>query len=135
MEPEDEQGVTVDWLEGEVDMIADRHMVLAIIGRFPHVRLSMHGHVHANSITLRGGVAYVTSAALTEYPMQWQEIRVSDCEIELRTHQLVLPAALHASQILETRAGRNLAKKGRASANHVVIEACAARKADWQSII
>jgi len=105
-------------------MIADRGAVLDVLAQFSHVRLSLHGHVHANSITTRGGVVYVTSAALMEYPMQWREVRVSDCQIELRTHQLPLPAALIKSQELETRSGRNLAKKGTLSSNHVVLEIC-----------
>ena len=30
--------------------------VLALLKRHTHVRLSLHGHCHANSLTMRGGV-------------------------------------------------------------------------------
>jgi hypothetical protein len=124
VEPEDENGSPVGWLEGEVDMVADRHLVLAVLNRFSHVRLSLHGHVHANSLTTRDGVVYITSASPLEYPMQWREVRVSRCQVEVRAHALSVPDALRRSRVLETRDGRNDAKKGRAIANNVVIDTC-----------
>ena len=41
------------------------------------VRLCLHGHVHANTLTTRHGIAFVTNAAAGEYPMQWREVAVS----------------------------------------------------------
>jgi hypothetical protein len=126
VEPRDVDDNIVGWLEGEVDMIADRSQVLSVLGRFDHVRLSLHGHVHANSITTRNGIVYATIASPLEYPMQWREVRVSKCQVELRAHTLAVPEASRRSRELETRLGRNDAKKGSDLANHVVIEICGA---------
>ena len=58
------------WLSWRGDFIDNRLEVLGLLARHTHVRLSLHGHVHANTLTTRHGVAFVTGAAASEYPMQ-----------------------------------------------------------------
>ena len=65
------------------DFIDNREEVLALLARYDHVRLSLHGHVHANSIATRGGVVFVTTASAAEYPMHWREVSVYECEERL----------------------------------------------------
>lgn len=100
--------------------------VLAILRRFAHVRLSLHGHVHANSLTARAGIAFVSTASADEYPMQWREVIVRQCEIELRMHSLVLPGLLDESARREAGrgAGRNEAKRGGPMDNNVILRTC-----------
>ena len=51
-------------------------------------KLALHGHVHANSLTVRNGIAFVSTASATEYPMQWREVIVRPCDIELLTRRI-----------------------------------------------
>ena len=98
------------------DFIDNREEVLALLARYDHVRLSLHGHVHANTLTTRHGIAFVTNAAAGEYPMQWREVHVLPCEVRLRAHELGLPQLLDKSRRRETR-GVNEGKAGREVAN------------------
>ena len=106
------------------DFIDNREEVLALLARYDHVRLSLHGHVHANSIATRGGVVFVTTASAAEYPMHWREVRVRPCEVELRTHALDLPEVLQKSRERDTRNGRNAAKLGEPLANNLLLRTC-----------
>ena len=102
--------------------------VLALLRRFSHVRLSFHGHVHANSVTVRAGVAFVTTASVDEYPMTWREVLVRRCEVELRTHTLQLAHLIEKSAQREAGRGdpdsRNAAKRGAQADNNVIVRFC-----------
>ena len=54
--------------------------------------------MHANTLTTRHGIAFVTNAAAGEYPMQWREVAVSPCELQIRTRSLQAPALLEKSR-------------------------------------
>ena len=123
--PIDDDGNVCSWFVPEYDLISNAEEVLALLHRFHHVRLVLHGHVHANSVTRVGGVPFVTTSSASEYPMMWREIVLSPCEIELRTHQLPVPKLLEQSALRDTR-GLNEAKRGGALANHVVLPHCGA---------
>ena len=111
------------------------HQVLNLLSRYPHVRLSLHGHVHANSLTTHGGIAFVTTSSASEYPMQWREVIVRECEIEMRTRALPVPSdTLAMSRRRETGRGdpdeRNRAKVGGALENHLLLSVCT--PAEWE---
>ena len=91
-------GGAPEWLDRRGDLVDNAAEVLALIARHPHVRLSFHGHVHANTLTVRGPTAFVSLASAGEWPMQWREARLFGCEAELRTHQLAMPALLERSR-------------------------------------
>jgi len=105
------------FLSLQQDFVDNRHEVLRLLKKHPHVRLSLHAHVHANSLTMRRGVPFVTSASASEYPMTWREVIVRRCgELELRSHQLaVSKETLDASAQRDTR-GFNEAKRDCSSA-------------------
>ena len=88
------------------------------------MRLSLHGHVHANTLTTRHGIAFVTNAAAGEYPMQWREVAVSPCELQIRTRSLQAPALLEKSRQRDTRPNRNEIKAGDELANAVSVRTC-----------
>ena len=86
------------------------------------LNLSLHAHVHANTLTMRHGIVFASSAAASEYPMQWREVHVLPCEIRLRTRPLHLPLLLDKSARRESRGGQggadvNAAKAGRGVAD------------------
>ena len=112
------------WLDWRGDFVDNRLEVLQLLDRHEHVRLSFHGHVHANTITTRRGVAYVSNAAAGEYPMHWREVAVLPCELQIRTHALEAPALLEKSRLRDTRPGRNEIKAGTQEANAVSIRTC-----------
>jgi hypothetical protein len=118
--PTDANNNAVPWFTASQDLIDNADEVLAVFGRFSHVRLSLHGHVHANSVTTRGGIPFVTTASADEYPMAWREIIVRKCEIELRMRHLTLPTLRDMSATRETR-GINAAKLGGLTENNVVL--------------
>ena len=126
VEPVDEYGGggAPEWLDRRGDLVDNAAEVLALIARHPHVRLSFHGHVHANTLTVRGPTAFVSLASAGEWPMQWREARLFGCEAELRTHQLAMPALLERSRLRDTRGGRNAAKLGDALDNAVRLRWC-----------
>jgi len=63
--------------------------VLELLLRHQHVvKLALHGHVHANTRTLVRGIEFVTLASTTEYPMEWFELRLSECSASLHAHPL-----------------------------------------------
>ena len=88
------------------------------------MRLSFHGHVHANTLTTRHGVAFVTSAAASEYPMQWREVSVRPCELQIHARSIDAPALREKSRLRDTRVGRNEIKAGTPRANAVSIRTC-----------
>ena len=98
--------------------------MLEVLSHYRHVALSLHGHVHANSMTTRRGVVFVSTAATGEYPMHWREVRVRSCEVELRTRALNLPHLLEKSRGRDTRHNRNPAKLGDALANNLLLRTC-----------
>ena len=60
-------------------MIDNRHEVLAILAEHRStVRLSLHGHVHANTLAWAHGIPFVSLASTTEFPMQWHELLLHD---------------------------------------------------------
>ena len=70
------------------------------------------------------GITFVGVASADEYPMQWREVTVRPCEVELRAHDIVLPALLAKSAARDSRAGRNEAKRGGALDRRVVLRTC-----------
>ena len=52
------------------------------------MRLSLHGHVHANTLATQHGIAFASGASAGEFPMQWREVHVLPCEVRLRAHEL-----------------------------------------------
>jgi len=124
--PFDASGSPASWLQLPDDMVENADQVLAILRRFSHVKLSLHGHVHANSLTSRAGIAFVSTASANEYPMQWREVVVRVCQIELRMHSLVLPQLMEKSARREAGRGpgRNEAKRGGALDTNVIIRTC-----------
>ena len=129
VQPRDTSGRVVSWLMLPDDMVENANQVLNMLRRYPHVRLSLHGHVHANSLTTHGGIAFVSTASADEYPMHWREVIVRECEVEMRTHALpVAPAMLEKSRQREAGRGdpdvRNRAKVGGALENHLLLSLC-----------
>ncbi len=122
--PATAEGRLASWYQPPDDMVDNAERVLALLRRYPHVHLSLHGHVHANSLTTRGGVAFVSTSSAVEYPMQWREVIVRECEIELRSRQLRLPAVLDESVRRESRKWRNQAKSGDTADNLLTIRTC-----------
>ena len=112
------------WLDIRQDFVQNRLEVLSILGRFSHVRLSLHGHVHANSLTVKQGIAFVSTASVGEYPMHWREVSIYPCHLRLTTHPLAHAALLKQSYTRESRTGRNRIKMGTTLANDVVIHTC-----------
>ena len=123
-EREEDEGALPGWLGWRGDFIDNRLEVLALLARHSHVRLSFHGHVHANTLTTRHGVAFVTSAAASEYPMQWREVSVRPCELQIHARSIDAPALREKSRLRDTRAGRNEIKVGTPRANAVSIRTC-----------
>ena len=111
-------------LLGSQDFIDNRLEVLKLLARYEHVRLSLHGHVHANSLTTQHGIVFVSTAAAGEFPMQWREVALHECEIRLATHTLRLPSLREKSRARETREGLNDLKLGPSFANSAVIRIC-----------
>jgi hypothetical protein len=126
VQPTDVHGHAASWYLPSEDSVDNAEAVLAVLRRYSHVRLSLHGHVHANSLTMQSGVAFVSSAAAAEFPMQWREVTVRPCELELRSRFLDLPTLRSKSAARDTRPGRNEAKRGGALDNLVTIRTCAA---------
>ena len=56
----------VDWRQ---DFVDNRLDVLRALRPHSHVRLSLHGHVHANTLASQGGVVFVTVASAAEFPI------------------------------------------------------------------
>ena len=126
VKPIDRTGHVASWLMLPDDMIENAEDVLTLLRRYSHVKLALHGHVHANSLTVRNGIAFVSTASATEYPMQWREVIVRPCDIELHTRSLHLPELLNRSARREAGRGegRNMAKRGDAIDNHVILQTC-----------
>mmetsp|Transcript_10762 Transcript_10762/g.27661 ORF Transcript_10762/g.27661 Transcript_10762/m.27661 type:complete len:263 (-) Transcript_10762:268-1056(-) len=127
--PRDSSGRTASWVQLPDDMVSNAGQVLSLLRRYPHVRLSLHGHVHANSLTTHQGIAFASLASASEYPMQWHEIIVRACEVELRAHVLGLPReVLDRSRHRENGRGdaakRNRAKMGEPIENAFVLRTC-----------
>ena len=109
----DMHGGGPSWI-GEGDMIDNRASVLEVLSRYASVvRLSLHGHVHANTRALWRGIEFISLASTTEYPMEWFELRLSDCTAHL------LPRPVEGvdewrdeSLQRETRPRRNDIKRG-----------------------
>jgi 3',5'-cyclic AMP phosphodiesterase CpdA len=112
------------WVEGMQDFVSNRAEVLSLLFKFNHVRLSLHGHVHANSVVTRHGVRFVTTASAIEFPMHWREVEVHQCELRLTTHAVNVPRQRDRSRQADRREGRNDLKLGSADANSVVIRTC-----------
>ena len=118
----------LSWI-GAGDMIDNRDEVLELLAEYPHVvRLSLHGHVHANTLVHHRGVAFATLASTSEYPMQWHELQLSECEALLLQRPLELPSLRRLSERRDTRAGRNRIKAGlmggATMGGRVVVRAC-----------
>ena len=131
--PTDASGAVHRWFVPQYDLVENAAEVLSVIRQHaPRVQLSLSGHVHANSLTTRYGVPFVTTSSASEYPMMWREVIVRRCAIELRTHSLDLPDLRDKSAKRDTR-GVNDAKLGGVAENHVVLRnrggACGRREA------
>ena len=131
--PTDASGAVHRWFVPQYDLVENAAEVLSVIRQHaPRVQLSLSGHVHANSLTTRHGVPFVTTSSASEYPMMWREVIVRRCAIELRTHSLDLPDLRDKSAKRDTR-GVNDAKLGGVAENHVVLRnrggACGRREA------
>ena len=96
-------GTLPAFLNLQQDFVDNRHEVLRLLKKHPHVRLSLHAHVHANTLTMRHGIVFVSSASASEYPMQWREVQMLPCEVRLRTRPLHLPLLLDKSARRESR--------------------------------
>lgn len=116
VEPLGGDGALPRFLDRRQDFVDNRLEVLAVLEQHGNVRLSLHGHVHANSLTVQHGIVFASSASIGEFPMQWREVHVLPCEIRLRARPLGMPALLEKSARRETR-GVNDGKEGRDSAN------------------
>ena len=103
------------WI-GAGDLIRNRAEVLRVLSNHTRtVKLSVHGHVHANTITRWRGIPFVTLAATTEWPMQWHELQLAPCALKLVQHDLRLPPATRVESMRrDTRPNRNNIKLGRA---------------------
>ena len=100
------------------DMVRNRAEVLHVLARYSRVvRLSLHGHVHANTVTRWRGIPFVTLSSTTEWPMQWHSLQLEPCgAYTLHQHDLKLPAAVREeSRARDTRPSRNRIKLGSAA--------------------
>ena len=103
----------------------------------PTVALSLHGHVHANTLTWWHGIPFVTLASTTEYPLQWHELRLWPCVAKptaaaaavplppsrgllLLQRPLLLPLLRAESARRDTRPNRNRIKRGDATGQSAV---------------
>lgn len=101
------------WI-AEGDMIDNRHEVLQLLSRYPHVvRFALHGHIHANTLTTWHGIDFITLAATTEYPMQWFELALGECTASLVARPLGLSGLRAESHVRDNRPWRNELKRGR----------------------
>ncbi len=96
------------WLEQELDALRDDLVIIAVhhplhnlgphneqgdftnficsngeevevlLDGYPHVKLVMAGHHHANQLALRNGRMHINTAALTGYPCVYRTIRVTE---------------------------------------------------------
>ena len=96
-------GTLPAFLNLQQDFVDNRHEVLRLLKKHPHVRLSLHAYAHANTLTMRHGIVFVSSASASEYPMQWREVQMLPCEVRLRTRPLHLPLLLDKSARRESR--------------------------------
>ena len=112
------------WIERTQDFIDNRHEVLQLLSKFDHIRLCLHGHVHANSFVTFLGIAFITTASAIEFPMHWREVSVFKCEIRLTTHTVDAPLQRERSRRADRRRGRNDVKLGDSLANSLVIQFC-----------
>ena len=105
------------WI-AEGDMVKNRAEVLRVLGRYSRVvRLSLHGHVHANTVTRWRGIPFVTLSSTTEWPLQWHSLQLEACgAFTLQQHDLNLADAVREeSRARDTRPGRNRIKLGSAA--------------------
>ena len=111
------------------DLIYNGHEVIALLGRYPHVTLSLHGHVHANTATtmrLAGGheLTLMSLASTTEYPLQWHEVTLRPCALELRHRPIDAPELANASLLRENRPGFARVKNQSAADPGLYIRTC-----------
>lgn len=111
------------------DLIDNGHEVIALLGRYPHVTLSLHGHVHANTATtmrLAGGheLTLMSLASTTEYPLQWHEVTLRPCALELRHRPIDAPELANASLLRENRPGFARVKNQSAADPGLYIRTC-----------
>ena len=112
-----------DWI-ATGDMIDNRQEVLELLARHPGVvKLSLHGHVHANTLAHASGVTFATLSSTSEYPMQWHELQLDECEARLLQRPLALPDERRLSENRDTRLGRNRIKLGLASPDATTMRA------------
>lgn len=94
-------------------MVDNRHEVLEVLSRYAStIRISLHGHVHANTLASWHGIDFLTLSSTSEYPMQWFELLLGECDAQLIAHQLELPALRAESERRDNRPFRNAIKRG-----------------------
>lgn len=95
------------------DMVDNHIQVLEVLSRYPGVvRLSLHGHVHANTLVSWKGIDFLTLASTSEYPMQWFELHLRECDAQLTARHLALPHLRDESEKRDNRPMRNAIKRG-----------------------
>ena len=117
------------WLDWRADFVDNREEVLELLARHSHVRVSFHGHVHANTEARRHGITFVSSAAVGEYPMTWREVAIYPCEMVISIRTLGAPLdLLEKSRLRDTRAGRNEIKVGGSTVTKVPLQCVSAER-------
>ncbi len=100
------------WIIPRQDFIKNRRQVMSMLASYSHVKLSLHGHVHANTVAKEAGIYFVTSASASEYPMHWHEVTLGECAVAIKTHALKLNRLRMLSRGRDTRRWRNEIKMG-----------------------
>lgn len=74
-------------------------LLASVLERYPQVKVVFTGHAHTNAIVESGGVLYVSTSALPEYPVEFREVKVYADRLEISTHGLSDPAFAQRSLI------------------------------------
>lgn len=62
--------------------------VVEILDKHSNVKAVFSGHWHINDIVLRGGIHYIQTASLVEYPLEYRVVELSDDYMDISTHSL-----------------------------------------------
>lgn len=77
---------------GRIGDIFNRQELRALITRHPHVKAALAGHCHINDYCLQGGIAFIQTGSMLEYPFECRIIEIDDDTAVVSTHGLDNPA-------------------------------------------
>ena len=95
---------------GRVGDIFNRQELRALLVKHSNVKAALAGHCHINDYCLQGGVAYIQTASMVEYPFEFRVVEIKDGTAAVSTHGLD-DGSLAADSYLEERGNRWVAGK------------------------